>query len=266
MISAQLQKKLDEYERRKKDIEISGIPQSLGQFGNTSSHNSASDMHGATIASSGLNAHASGSSKSAQTVRAGLKHVREGVNKVMSKPSDVMNSIMKSHHSSSVYRHHNKFGSDPDISSMSKESDRDSEISNTNKGRSLGREGQYGAARSDHGSGGKGSIFSSNERTSSFEDKRKCLSEDGRNRTGRNRSAEPSESDATSDSVPPPRITQTAAASTTVRKIIERVSVVRKTNIAVILIICKNQHIYFTAATECYFNSNITTTTCTDHA
>ena len=95
-------------------------------------------MHGATIASSGLNAHApgslGGSSKSAQTVRAGLKHVREGVNKVMSKPSDVMNSIMKSHHSSSVYRHHNKFGSDPDISSMSKESDRDSEISNTNKG------------------------------------------------------------------------------------------------------------------------------------
>jgi len=116
----------------KKDLEISGIPQGLGQFGNTSSHNSSSDMHGATIASSGLNAHApgslGGSSKSAQTVRAGLKHVREGVNKVMSKPSDVMNSIMKSHHSSSVYRHHNKFGSDPDISSMSKESDRDSDI------------------------------------------------------------------------------------------------------------------------------------------
>lgn len=205
---AQLQKKLDEYERRKRDLEISGIPHGLGQFGNTSSHNSASDMHGAALAT------ASGSSKSAQTVRAGLKHVREGVNKVMSKPSDVMNSIMKSHHGSSVYRHHNKFGSDPDISSMSKESDRDSEISNTNKGRSLGREGQYGAARSDHGSGGKGSIFSSNERTSSFEEKRKCLSEDGRNRTGRNRSTEASESDATSDSVPPPRITQTAAAPT----------------------------------------------------
>ena len=207
---AQLQKKLDEYERRKRDLEISGIPQGLGQFGNTSSHNSASDMHGAALAT------ASGSSKSAQTVRAGLKHVREGVNKVMSKPSDVMNSIMKSHHGSSVYRHHNKFGSDPDISSMSKESDRDSEISNTNKGRSLGREGQYGAARSDHGSGGKGSIFSSNERTSSFEEKRKCLSEDGRNRTGRNRSTEASESDATSDSVPRPRITQTAAAPTMV--------------------------------------------------
>merc|ERR1719411_1679807 len=161
-------------------------------------------MHGAT---SGLASHATsslgGSSKPAQTVRAGLKHVREGVNKVMSKPSDVMNSIMKSHHGSSVYRHHNKFGSDPDISSMSKESDRDSEISNTNKGRSLGREGQYGAARSDHGSGGKGSIFSSNERTSSFEERRKCLSEDGRRASDRNRSSEASESDATSDSAPP---------------------------------------------------------------
>ena len=218
---AQLQKKLDEYERRKRDLETSGFSHGLGQYGNTSSHNSASDMHGAT---SGLASHATsslgGSSKPAQTVRAGLKHVREGVNKVMSKPSDVMNSIMKSHHSGSVYRHHNKFGSDPDISSMSKESDRDSEISNTNKGRSLGREGQYGVPRSDHGSGGKGSIFSSNERTSSFEEKRKCLSEDGRNRTGRNRSTEASESDATSDSAPPPRITQTAAASTTVCSIV----------------------------------------------
>jgi len=58
-------------------------------------------------------------------------------------------------------------------------------------------------------------FFSSNERTSSYEEKRKCLSEDGRNRTGRHQSAEASESDATSDSVPPPRITQTAAPSTT---------------------------------------------------
>ena len=216
IFTAQLQKKLDEYERRKRDLETSGFSQGLGQFGNTSSHNSASDMHGAltTHPTSSLG----GSSKPAQTVRAGLKHVREGVNKVMSKPSDVMNSIMKSHHSSSAYRHHNKFGSDPDISSISKESDRDSEISNTNKGRSLGREGQYGAARSDHGSGGKGSIFSSNERTSSFEEKRKCLSEDGRNRANRNRSTEASESDATSDSVPP-RITQTAATTTTVSTI-----------------------------------------------
>ena len=172
-------------------------------------------MHGAISTNTGSAIHSSGnlvgSSKPAQTVRAGLKHVREGVNKVMSKPSDVMSSLMKSHQSSAIYRHHNKFGSDPDLSSISKESDRDSEISNTNKGRSLGREGQYGAARSDHGSGGKGSIFSSNERTSSFEEKRKCLSEDGRNRTGRNRSTEASESDATSDSVPPPRITQTTA-------------------------------------------------------
>ena len=95
---AQLQKKLDEYERRKRDLETSGFSHGLGQYGNTSSHNSASDMHGAT---SGLASHATsslgGSSKPAQTVRAGLKHVREGGNKVMSKPSDVMNSIMKSH-------------------------------------------------------------------------------------------------------------------------------------------------------------------------
>ena len=172
-------------------------------------------MHGAISTNTGSAIYSSGnlvgSSKPAQTVRAGLKHVREGVNKVMSKPSDVMSSLMKSHQSTTVYRHHNKFGSDPDVSSISKESDRDSEISNTNKGRSLGREGQYGAARSDHGSGGKGSIFSSNERNSSFDEKRKCLSEDGRNRTARNQSTEASESDATSDSVPPPRITQTTA-------------------------------------------------------
>ena len=211
-ISAQLQKKLDEYEKRKRDLELSGLAPGLGQYGNSSSHNSATDMHRAAGTNASSTAHSSGSSKSAQTVRAGFKHVREGVNKVISKPTDVMTSLMKGHHSGPSYKHHNKFGSDPDLSSISKESDRDSEISNTNKGRSLGREGQYGAAKSDHGSGGKGSIFSSNERTSSFDDKRKCLSEDGRNRSRINRSTEASESDATSDSVPPPpRITQTTA-------------------------------------------------------
>ena len=59
-------------------METSGFSHGLGQYGNTSSHNSASDMHGAT---SGLASHATsslgGSSKPAQTVRAGLKHVRE---------------------------------------------------------------------------------------------------------------------------------------------------------------------------------------------
>ena len=154
-------------------------------------------------------------SKPAQTVRAGLEHVRKIGNKVMSKPTDVMNSLMKGQ--SNIYRHHNKFGSDPDLSSISKESDRESEVSNTNKGRSLGREGQYGAAKSDHGSGGKRSLLSSNERTSSYEERRKCLSEDGRNRPGRHTSTEASESDATSDSVPqPPQIIEPPAVLSTV--------------------------------------------------
>ena len=126
---------MDEYEKRKRDLELSGLAPGLGQYGNSSSHNSATDMHRAAGTNASSTAHSSGSSKSAQTVRAGFKHVREGVNKVISKPTDVMTSLMKGHHSGPSYKHHNKFGSDPDLSSISKESDRDSEISNTNKGK-----------------------------------------------------------------------------------------------------------------------------------
>ena len=90
---------------------MSGIAPGLGQYGNTSSHNSAADMHGAISSASANTTHSSGTlvggSKPAQTVRAGLKHVRELSNKVMSKPTDVMNSLMKGHTSSAVYRHHN---------------------------------------------------------------------------------------------------------------------------------------------------------------
>ena len=203
--TVQLQKKLDNYERKKRHLELTGLAPPLTQYGSSSSHNSATDMQSNVGGNGGTTSVVSGS-KQAKKVRDGLKHVTDMSKTVMSKPKEFANLIMKGHHGSSGTRHH-KFGSADNLSSLSKESDRDSEVSSTKKGRSLGREGQIGVSgRSDHGSGGRGSIFSSNERTSSFEDRRKCLSEDGRRLgpPGRNRSTEASESDATSDSVPPP--------------------------------------------------------------
>lgn len=220
-VTAQLQRKLDEYEKRKRDVELSGIAPGLAHYGSSSSHNSASDMHAGVSSVGGNASHSSGTlgggSKPAQKMRDGLKHVRDMSSTVMSKPKEFALVLMKGHHGSAIHGRHHKFGSADNLSSLSKESDRDSEVSATNKGRSLGREGQIGAGRSDHGSGGRGSIFSSNERTSSFEERRKCLSEDGRRASGRKQSTEASESDATSDSVPQVQPTgQPTAALTTV--------------------------------------------------
>ena len=211
---------MDEYEKRKRDLELSGIAPGLGHYGSSSHNSSATDMHGA-VSGGGSNAlHTSsnlvGGIKPAQTLRAGLKHVQKVSNTVMSKPKELANSIMRGQHTSGLYSRHHKFGSADNLSIMSKESDRDSEVSNIAKGRSLGREGQTRGGRSDYGSGGKGSLFSSNERTSSFEERRKCLSEDGRRASDRNRSSEASESDATSDSAPPLPNAQTATALSTV--------------------------------------------------
>ena len=168
---AQLQRKLDEYNRKVRDLDKHGLQK-----------------------------------PKIRDIGQGLKQVggniRDGISgmssSVMSKPKEFANFVLRGHGQ--------KYGSADNLSGLpSQDPAADSQTPSSGQPRvsSAGHEKTKPNSSSlpREGSAGGGSLLS-NERQSSYEDRRKCLSEDG---GLRHRSSRPSEaSDATSNSVPPP--------------------------------------------------------------
>lgn len=164
---AQLQRKLDEYNRKVRDLEKHGL-----------------ERHGLQ-------------KPKMRDIGQGLKQVggniRDGISgmssSVMAKPKEFANFVLR----------HHKYGSADNLSAMPPSSD-SSKGETNNRAKEEKKPNSSSLPR--EGSAGGGSLLS-NERQSSYEERRKCLSEDGglRHRTG----GLPSEgSDATSSSIPPP--------------------------------------------------------------